>query len=426
MNKKEILTILAEIIHQDSDYLQSLPEGTNLADLGMESLVLIQFIVALEEAYGFEILDSDLLPSNFQTIDMLFHTLEKYFHPSDILKKVLICDCDHCLWHGIAGEETLSTDAAALSLQRELIALYEKGILLCLCSKNDPTHIAEAFARPDMLLKPEHILLSKINRQSKADNLLRIAEELHLSTDSFVFLDDSDYEIGLINALLPDVTTFKVDLHQLDTLLPKIRACFSQDTAESDRTRQYREQKNREKAKAQYTTVEEYNTSLDTRIICEEAVLQQADRIAELSQRTNQCNLSQARYTVSDIQRLLADPDYRILTLAVQDIYGDMGIVGAAVVHTIDSPAGCTATHFAADEPLTTPDAPIHTSIEAVAVIEAFFLSCRAFDRYFEDYLLQQIQERFPNNLTGIYIKSAKNHRFQDFYYNHGVTLYEK
>ncbi len=393
MDKNKILNILGKIINVEQ--LFTLPGDTILTDIGMNSLAFIQFIVALEEKFGFEILDSDLLPSNFQTIDMLFHTLEKYFNTGSTLKKVLICDCDNCLWHGIAGEEEIHTDTSTLCLQNELIGLYEKGILLCLCSKNAPLNIARAFAQLDMPLKPEHILLSKINHGNKADNIIQIAEELNLSTDSFVFLDDSDYELGLINALLPEVTTFKVNFEQLNKLMPEIRSCFGKNTSEPNRTSQYRDQKEREKAKSKYTTVEEYNASLETIVTCAEASPQQADRIAELSQRTNQCNLSVARYTPEDIQRMLADNNYTILSLSVEDKYGDMGIVGAAIIHS-------------------------------QAVIEAFFLSCRAFDRTFEDVLLQHIQERFPSNLRGVYKKSLQNIRYYDFYRIHGVPYYEK
>lgn len=394
MNREKILTILGKVIDKTTEELLNLPNDTTLPDIGLASLTLIQFIVDLEEEFGFEVLDSDLLLSNFQTVDMLFITIDKYFH-TDSLKKVLVCDCDNCLWSGIAGEETTYINEAAASLQRELIQLYENGVLLCLCSKNEPSNIANAFTQPDMILKPEHILLSKINWNNKAENLRKIADELKLSVDCFVFLDDSDYELELINALLPEVTTLQVDFSNIENVLASIRSCFALNTSVSNRTEQYRQQKEREKAKLKYNSVEEYNASLETTVICEKASANQADRIAELSNRTNQCNLSDTRYTTENIQLLLNDPDYTLLSLSVKDKYGDMGIVGAAVIHV-------------------------------PAVIEAFFFSCRAFDRGFEEILIQRIKEFFPSNLMGIYRETEQNRRYSNFYPQHGVILYER
>lgn len=400
MNRYIILELLAGITDTDLDTLLSLPGDARLADIGLESISFIQFIVALEEEFDFEVLDSDLMISNFRTIDMLFATLQKYFSADSELKKVLVCDCDNCLWHGIAGEEEISTDSATDALHRELIRLQENGVLLCICSKNDPNNIRQAFTLCERL-RPEHFLLMKVNRNNKADNLLAVARELNLSLDSFVFLDDSDYELGLINALLPEVATVKADYGKVSpsgepSFPEEICSYFTAVSSDIDRTRQYREQKEREKCKLKVTGVEEYNTSLETVVTCREADSGQADRIAELSQRTNQCNLACTRYTGEDVLKLLSRKDYTILSLSVKDSYGDMGIVGAAVIRHAPAP-----------------------------VVEAFFLSCRAFDRGFEDVLIRKAGELCPGHLQGIYRESEKNRRFANFYPDHGVMLYE-
>ncbi len=399
MNKDKILKLLADVIHLSFDELSLLPEDTLLSDLGLSSLAFIQFIVALEEAFSIEVLDSDLLLSNFQTIQLLFSTLEKYFQTDASVKKVLICDCDNCLWHGVAGEEDIYTDSYTDALQNELIRLQQKGILLCLCSKNESGNIVHAFTHLNMPLRMDHILLYRINRNNKADNILHFANELNLSTNSFVFLDDSDYELGLVNALLPEVTTIKASLEDncISDLCHKLSSLFSQDASDLDRTRLYREQKDREKDKLNFTDVTAYNASLDTIVTCEAASMEHADRIAELSMRTNQCNLSCARYKSEDIAKMLDDKEYMLLSLTVKDKYGDMGLVGAAVIH-----------------------------LDPIPVAEAFFLSCRAFDRGFEDVLIETAKQISPPGLTGIYKESPQNKRFRYFYNDHGVTLYEK
>lgn len=378
--------------------LAKLPRNTLLTQMGLGSIQFIQFVVMLEDDLGIELLDSDLLLSNFQTLEALYATLQKYFHPERPIKKVLICDCDNVLWHGIAGEEEIYIDKVAETLQKLILELYSQGVLICLCSKNEPENVTHAFKQLHMPLESRHILLSKINRSNKVSNLQEIAAELNLAPDSFVFIDDSDYEIGLVSAMLPEVATVKVD-YSHPAFLDTIRQHFAQTpAADADRTRQYREQKEREKAKSKYTSVEAYNSSLQTKVLCDIATPKQAARISELSQRTNQFNLSATKYTEAQILQFIQDDSYCVYTLSASDIYGNMGIVGAAVVHL-------SASEY---------------------IINSFFLSCRVFDRNFEELLLNKIKSDCPVQMFGIYKQTAQNKRFRDFYPKHDVILYNE
>ena len=397
MDRQRILELLAESIEKDPVELASLAEGTDLTELGLGSLVFVQFVVALEEAFEIEVLDSDLLIDNFKTPETMFKTLEKYFMSENVPKKVLICDCDNVLWKGIAGEETLSLPAHVLELHTYLLELYRAGILLCLCSRNEPDNIVQAFVDLSTQLKPEHFLVKKIGWNNKADSIREMSEELNLSSDSFVFLDDSDYELGAIRTLLPEVTCIKVDT---DTFPMELRDFFpsASGVVSFDRNVAYREQKEREKEKLHYATIEDYNRSLNTQFDC--CIAQQEDiaRIAELSQRTNQCNLSATHYTEEEVSALLHQDNHTILCLQASDRFGDMGIVGAAVVEIRDDSA----------------------------VIESFWLSCRVFDRGFEEAMLEYIQTMLhAKTLYGVYRKVDKNKRFADFYERNGVNLYE-
>ncbi len=394
MNKREILLILSKEIGTDIDLLMSLPESTKLVDIGLESMLFINFIVAFEERYGIEVLDRDLLLSNYATIEKLLHTLEKYIIQNIRNKKVLVCDCDNCLWHGISGEEEINIDAATVSLQRMIVELYDIGVLICLCSKNDPNNIISAFKTINMPLKWEHIIISKINYKDKATNIVEIANELKLSLDSFVFIDDSEYEIDLINSLLPEVEAINVNFTN-DNIIEDIRANFNYKCCNTQRTQQYREQKEREKAKANYNDISEYNTSLNTIFCCDIASFEQADRIAEISQRTNQFNMSGARYTKKDIQLYISSNNYFVLSLSAKDRFGDMGIIGMAVVRREQK------------------------------IIESFCISCRVLGRGFEKVLLDKIKELVGSELKGVFLKTEKNKHFQMFYIENGVTLYE-
>lgn len=392
-NKKKIFGLLSEVTGHTADLLAALHSDTPLRDFGLTSIAFIQFVVALEDEFGIEVLDSDLDFGKFSTVNALIGTLEKYFS-KNTLKKVLVCDCDNVLWRGISGEEPTVIDAAADTVQNELLRLYNAGVLLCICSRNQPGNISAAFRQPGMTLKREHILISKVSGNDKPSALREIAAELNLSPDSFVFVDDSDYEIGLVSALIPEIAVIRADADDPE-LCAKIDSCFEGADSDIDRTKQYRDQKEREKEKLRCKSVEEYNNSLESRVKTSLCAEEDAPRVAELSQRTNQFNLSGARYTEDDVRRFIASDGYRVLSLCASDKYGDMGIVGAAVVRLADSP-----------------------------VIEGFFISCRVFGRGFENLLLDEVKRVSPN-AGGTYRRTDKNAQFENFYTENGVTVHD-
>ena len=392
-NKKKIFGLLSEVTGHTAELLAALHGDTPLKDFGLTSIAFIQFVVALEDEFGIEVLDSDLDFGKFSTVNALFGTLEKYFS-KNTLNKVLVCDCDNVLWRGISGEEPTVIDAAADAVQNELLRLYNAGVLLCICSRNQPGNISAAFRQPGMTLKREHILISKVSGNDKPSALREIAAELNLSPDSFVFVDDSDYEIGLVSALIPEITVIRADADDPE-LCEKIDSCFEGADSDVDRTKQYRDQKEREKEKLRCQSVEEYNNSLESRVKTSLCAEEDAPRVAELSQRTNQFNLSGARYTEDDVRRFISSDEYRVLSLCASDKYGDMGIVGAAVVRLGDSP-----------------------------VIEGFFISCRVFGRGFENLLLDEVKRVSPN-AGGIYRRTDKNAQFENFYTENGVTVHD-
>ena len=393
MKTETILQCLSETLQKPLPQIQNLDPNTELTELGMTSLSFIAFIVKIEEALGIEVLDSDLIFENFSTLHKLFQTLAKYFPNQAPIKKVLVLDADNVLWRGVAGEESIVIDQSIIQFQRLCIALYERGVLLCLCSKNQLHLIEQAFASLQMLLKKEHFAVLLANEKDKASNLYTIADELNLSPDSFVFADDSDYELGFIALNFPEVECVKIDHAALSDACATLSALFEhvQPTSELNRTQLYREQKEREKEKHRFTSVQEYNASLQTKVCCQKATADDCARLSELSARTHQFNLSGKQYTPEELQALLNAPDHLVLSLSVQDKYGDMGTVGMAVVQ------GTT--------------------------IEAFMLSCRVFDRDLELVLLNEIKQRVGKALQGVYLPTDKNRRFEGFYSDNGVIV---
>ena len=218
--------------------------------------------------------------------------------------------------------------------------------------------------------------------------------KLQLSiADSFVFADDSDYELGYIQLNFPEVTCVKVDYTAPEQFRNSLSDLFANVNATSNlnRTQLYREQKEREKEKHRFTSVHEYNASLETQITCQKANKKDCERLAELSARTHQFNLSNRSYSKDELLYLLTKPNYMVFTLSARDKYGDMGIVGMAVLNQ--------------------------------TIIEAFMLSCRVFDRNMEFALLNEIKSSVRGRLEGIYCQTDKNKRFQTFYPDNEVTI---
>jgi len=396
MNREVILQCLSEILETDRKELDELDVQIPLEDIGFTSLKFITFIVQIEGTLEIEVLDSDLLFEKFSTLENLFETLSKYFPEERNLKKVLILDADNVLWKGISGEETIVIDGDVLSFQNFLTDLYDRGVLLCLCSKNQNNFIEDSFASPKMVLKKEHFAVFVANQKDKVTNIRFISEELKLSEDSFVFVDDSDYELGYVSASLPEIECIKFSYTTLECCAQAISDIFScvQKNSDINRTKLYHEQKEREKDKKIFLSVDEYNNSLNTHIVCKEANSEECLRLSELSIRTHQFNLSNREYTKEELENLLCDSNYKIFSLSAQDKYGDMGIVGMAVVNR--------------------------------NVIESFMLSCRVFGRDFEKILINKIKEASPAQIFGVYVPTDKNCSYSDFYKDNGVNLYDK
>ena len=392
MNKQKIIALLAEALEVLPEELEKYQSETPLTEIGLTSLKFISFIVKLEEVFDIEILDSDLLLENFLTTDKMFLTLQKYFIDEHPIKKCLVLDADGVLWKGISGEEDILIDKQVLDFQTVLLDLYNRGVLLCVCSKNEDFLIDHSFENPNMLLKKENFVIILSNRTDKITNICAIADELNLSLDSIVFVDDSDYELGFVEVNLPDVQCIKFNYYNT-YVTEKISKPFAniQTTSDINRTQLYFEQKSREKEKLRFTSVEEYNASLMTDAVVERAKAEDCARLAELSLRTHQFNLSARSYTEDQLNEMLANPEYNIFSISVDDKYGRMGIVGMAVLKG--------------------------------NLIESFMISCRAFDRDFELMLLNKLKETSSDPLLGKYVETHKNKRYAFFYADNGVNV---
>ncbi len=254
--------------------------------------------------------------------------------------KVIALDCDHTLWVGGCGED--STMAVAVTpphraLQEFMLRQRERGILLCLCSKNDAANVWAVFDRhPDMVLRREHITAARINWEPKSVNLRSLAQALHLSSDSILFLDDNPTECAEVRAHCPEVTVVQLpaDPDAIPRYLEHVWAFDQGNITADDQARAQRmtEDAHREKFREEAPTLQSFIAGLDLKVDLFAPTPDDFERLAQLTQRTNQFNFSTIRRTESELRHYLGTPNHRALAVRVADRFGDYGLVGLILV----------------------------------------------------------------------------------------------
>jgi FkbH-like protein len=284
--------------------------------------------------------------------------------------KVIALDCDDTLWQGICGEDGPEEVIPRGALQQFIVAQHDAGMLLCLCSKNNEEDVLETFrCHPDMPLRLEHCIAHRINWAAKSANLAALAGELQLGLDSFVFVDDNPQECAEVQSGRPEVLTLPLpaDPSQIPDFLQHVWAFDRiQVTAEDKRrTELYSQRIERTRIEKQAQTLGEFIAALQLETGIAPILPHQLYRVAQLTQRTNQMNLTTVRRSEADLHALLRSGSHECLTVEVSDRFGGYGLTGAAIV-----------------EP--TPDA---------LIVDTFLLSCRVLGRGVEHRLLARLGE---------------------------------
>ena len=295
---------------------------------------------------------------------------KQYLIRNGITKKCVVLDCDNVLWGGILSEdgiEGIQLGSSGLGrpyqdFGRFMLNLYYHGVIIAICSKNDKSDVLRVFKEhSEMILREEHIGCFCVNWNNKADNIKAIAETLNIGLDSMVFVDDSDFEIQAVKALLPEVTVVK---HERDNIYGQL-SCFnlkSNIDIEKIQRRNHTYQTNelRRNLRAEASSFDEYLNALETRVDIHEALPIELSRIAELTQRTNKCTNGR-RYTVQQINERL-NAGYELYSVSLSDKFSDLGLVGAIGID------GNT--------------------------LDLFSLSCRALGRNVEEIMIGFIREK--------------------------------
>ncbi len=287
--------------------------------------------------------------------------------------KVIALDCDETLWEGVCGEDGpqgVRLDDFRRALQRFMLAQREAGMLLCLCSKNNPEDVFETFhAHPEMPLALEHFARSRLNWEPKSANLRELAEELNLSLDSFILVDNSAAECAEVQADSPEVLAIALpsDASESVSFLDHVWAFDRWKTTAEDRGRaqMYAQEAERARVGRQAANLEEFLASLNLSVKITPMKEDQLPRVSQLTLRTNQMNFTSVRRRENEILGLLDSQGYECLTVTVDDRFGSYGLTGVMLFRVSD---GSLA-------------------------VDTFLLSCRALGRGVEHRMLARLGE---------------------------------
>ena len=317
-------------------------------------------------------------------------------------KKCIVLDLDNTLWGGVLGEEGISgikiggdyPGNAFAFFQKSLLQLSRSGVILAVCSKNNEADVLEAWDKnPFMVLKQEHFAACRINWTDKATNIKELADELNLGLDSFVFIDDNPIERELIKQMLPTVSVpeFPAQPYDLPMFFKQVVDDYFKVyfITEEDKKKieQYKANTARKQAQLSFTNFGAFLESLDIQITIEAANEFNIPRIAQMTQKTNQFNLTTKRYTDADVKGFLAN-GWKIWCISIVDRFGDDGITGCIMVNGNE--------------------------------IDTFLLSCRILGKGIEQAFIRKILALLKENgtvsLKATYLPTAKNAQVADFY----------
>src|SRR5664279_6501421 len=283
--------------------------------------------------------------------------------------KVIALDCDETLWAGICGEdgpEGVVLDPPRRALQEFMAERRREGMLLALCSKNNEEDVAATFrAHPQMPLASGDFAAQRVNWDSKAGNLASLAEELDLGLDTFILVDDNPKEVQEVQVGVPSVLALLLPPRaaEIPAFLAHVWAFDRARVTGEDRRRgeMYAQRAERAHAARSSPSLEDFLASLalDVRIAPLEPA--QVDRVAQLTQRTNQMNATCIRRTAAELQRLPEE----CLTVHVTDRFGSYGLTGAILFRVAAS----------------------------ALVVDTFLLSCRALGRGVEHRMVARLGE---------------------------------
>lgn len=323
-------------------------------------------------------------------------------------KKVLALDLDNTLWGGVIGDDGVagieigqetSVGQAYAELQCYIKEHAQLGVLLTVCSKNDHENAIAGLEHPDSILKPDDFTLIKANWEPKSQNLLDSANELNLLPESFVFVDDNPAERAIIQDFLPDTPVVPFETPGECMLAIDRSGYFEVTNLSADdakRSEMYKANAQRQAAAQQFGSYQDFLLSLDMTAEIRDFDEVHLPRITQLTNKSNQFNVTTKRYTQTEMEAVAADSAHIRLYGRLVDKFGDNGIVSVVIGRREQ-----TALHM-----------------------ELWLMSCRVLKRDMElamlDELVRTAKAQGITEIIGYYYPTAKNAMVKELYGSFG------
>ncbi len=328
------------------------------------------------------------------------------------LKKCLILDLDNTMWGGIIGDDgieniqvgSLGIGKAFTELQHWAKKLKNRGVILCVCSKNTEHIAKEPFEKhPDMVLRLDDIAVFVANWENKADNIRHIQQVLNIGFDSMVFLDDNPFERNLVRENIPGIIVPELPEDPAEYLeylyCLNLFETVSHSGNDSERTKQYQVEAQRMAVQKSFVNEDDFLQSLQMTSAVQDFSKFNTPRVSQLSQRSNQFNLRTVRYTEGDIEAIGKSDSHKTFSFSLEDKFGDNGLICAIILKKENDTA---------------------------LFIDTWFMSCRVLKRGMENFVLNTLaayaKSQGLTTLIGEYIPTVKNEIVKDHYQSLGFS----
>ena len=324
-------------------------------------------------------------------------------------KKVLALDLDNTLWGGVVGDDGVDGISIGKDLPggqvysefQEYVKLHKDiGVVLTVCSKNDYENAAAGLNHPDGTLKEQDFTVIKANWENKDRNLLETAEELNLLPESFVFADDNPAERAIAAASTGAAVPEMEGAENYIRILDRNRYFEVIRLSEDDRRRgeMYKENAQRAKQQKEFGDYGEFLDSLQMRAEIQDFTPLYLQRITQLTNKSNQFNVTTRRYTESEMEQVYKSPEYIRLYGKLIDKFGDNGVVSVVIGRIKER--------------------ELH--------IDLWLMSCRVLKREMElamlDRLVEECRKRDIEKIYGYYYPTAKNGMVKELFGSFGFT----
>ncbi len=320
--------------------------------------------------------------------------------------KCIVLDCDNTLWGGVVGEEGIEGIALGseypgscfVEFHQQLRELRYRGFLLALCSRNEPADVLGVIRNhPSFLLDESEFSAVHLGWGPKPDGLRHISDELDIGIDSLLFVDDSAYECNQVRQLQPEIRVVQVPNSALEVpgCLDHLQELEVLSHTEEDRRRSsmYGQSRRRRESALSFSSTEEYLASLEMKLAISLDASGRIPRLAQLTQKTNQFNLTGRRYSEADVASFVGDDEWLVAHCSLSDLFGDSGVVGLALIRDMSAPT---------------------------ATIDSFLLSCRALGRgceqAFATTILEMMRGMGKKRVVATYVPSERNTVARDFW----------